>query len=173
MTVWRIAVMSDSHGDTKTVRQFLDKQLNADHLVHCGDSELPAHEELLGQMISVKGNCDPGGLPEHRIVDAGGFRVLITHGHLERVKTGMLPLQYRAEETGADIVLFGHTHLYGAEVQNGVLYVNPGSTHRPPSGRPATYAVIEGEAGDVSVSFLHPDGKVADTAVFPDFKKRR
>lgn len=173
MTDWRISVMSDSHGDTETVRQFLDRQSGSEHLIHCGDSELPAEDPLLEVMIAVKGNCDPVGLPEYRMVEAGGYRVLVTHGHLDRVKTGLMPLRYRAEEAGADIVLFGHTHLYGAEVHDGILFVNPGSTHRPPPGRPATFAVIEGEAEGVSVRFLYPDSTEAASAEFPDFQKRR
>ncbi|EMR05177.1 Phosphodiesterase yfcE [Bhargavaea cecembensis DSE10] len=173
MTNWRIAVMSDSHGDTETVRHFLDRQSGSDHLIHCGDSELPAEDKLLEGMASVKGNCDPDGLPEYRMLEAGELRVLVTHGHLDGVKSGMLPLRYRAEEAGADLVLFGHTHLYGAEVHDGILFVNPGSTHRPPPGRPATYAVIEEKAEGVSVRFLQPDGTEADSADFPDFQKRR
>ncbi|MGM9919611.1 MAG: metallophosphoesterase [Bhargavaea sp.] len=173
MTTRRIAVMSDSHGDKETVRQFLDKQSGSDYLVHCGDSELSAEDMLLREMIAVKGNCDQEGLPENRMLECGSFQVLVTHGHLDRVKTGLLPLRYRAEEAGADIVLFGHTHLYGAEVHDGILFVNPGSTHRPPPGRPATYAVIEEKAEGVSVSFLQTDGTEADSADFPEFQKRR
>jgi uncharacterized protein len=173
MTDWRIAVMSDSHGDTETVRHFLDRQSDSEHLIHCGDSELPAEDPLLEAMNAVKGNCDPDGLPEYRMLEAGGYRVLVTHGHMDRVKTGLMPLRYRAEEAGADIVLFGHTHLYGAEVLDGILFVNPGSTHRPPPGRPATYAVIEGRAEGMSVRFLQPDGTEAASTDFPDFQKRR
>lgn len=173
MTDWAIAVMSDSHGDTETVRLFKDEQSGADFLVHCGDSELLAEDALFEEMIAVKGNCDPDGLPEYRMLEAGGLRVLVTHGHLDRVKTGLLPLRYRAEEAGADIVLFGHTHLYGAEVHGGILFVNPGSTHRPPSGRPATYAVVEKKAAGVSVRFLHMDATEAAAVNFPDFPKSR
>jgi len=173
MTNWRIAVMSDSHGDNETIRQFKDEQSESDYLFHCGDSELSAEDALLGEMVAVKGNCDPDGLPEYLMLSAGSFRVLVTHGHLDQVKTGLLPLRYRAEEAGADIVLFGHTHLYGAEVHEGILFVNPGSTHRPPPGRPATYAVIEKTAAGVSVRFLNTDATEADSADFPDFPKSR
>ena len=36
-------------------------------------------------------------------------------------------LKYKAEEVNADIVCFGHSHVLGAEVIDGRLFLNPGS----------------------------------------------
>ena len=44
------------------------------------------------------------------------------------MKQSLMGLYYNAKEMGADIVLFGHSHLYGAEMKDGILFLNPGST---------------------------------------------
>ena len=49
----------------------------------------------------------------------------MTHGHLANVRIGLTTLALQAEEAGATIALFGHTHVLGAERHNNILFVNP------------------------------------------------
>lgn len=69
--------------------------------------------------------------------------ILILHGHRHQVKTTLMPLKYRADEVQASIVCFGHSHLLGAELQNGILYINPGSLHKPRGRKEKSYAIVE------------------------------
>ncbi|MEK4025043.1 MULTISPECIES: metallophosphoesterase [Sporosarcina] len=138
----KIIVLSDSHGDTATVQQIA--ALPADAMFHCGDSELAADHPLLAGLHCVRGNCDlDSRLPASLLVKIGDESVFAVHGHEHDVKRSLLTLSYAAAEQQATVALFGHSHLYGAELINGILFVNPGSTTQPRGGREATYAVIE------------------------------
>jgi putative phosphoesterase len=43
------------------------------------------------------------------------------------VKTGRVGIVAKARSMGADIVLFGHTHMWMNETRDGVHLINPGS----------------------------------------------
>lgn len=90
---------------------------------------------------NVRGNCDIGGLaPDRDIVPLGSVKAFITHGHLYNVKYGRLDsLVYAAQEQGATLALFGHTHTPDYEEMGGVKLINPGAA----SGRAPTWARIE------------------------------
>ena len=57
--------------------------------------------------------------------------IMCTHGHLYGVKTGLTALSYAADEIGADIVLYGHTHIPDITNYNNKWFINPGSLGRP------------------------------------------
>lgn len=159
----KLVVLSDSHGDTATVKEIT--ALRADAVFHCGDSELVADDSLLEGVHIVRGNCDG----DERFLDSivgkvGDDTVLVVHGHEHNVKHSTLTLSYVAAEQQATIVLFGHSHLYGAEMIGDVLFVNPGSTTQPRGGREATYAVIE--TGDAyTVSFYNMSHEKVDETI--------
>lgn len=157
----KIIVMSDSHGDVETVKAV--SALHADALFHCGDSELPFDHEAFGQMIKVRGNCDRDQLfPLQEVVVVASKKILIVHGHMHNVNFSLNSLFYEAKEIGADIVLFGHTHLFGAEMKEGILFVNPGSTLLPRGGKEHTYAEIEWKS-HLKVTFKSLMHGVVDT----------
>jgi len=163
----KLIVLSDSHGDTDTIDAICSRETGADAIFHCGDSELSPGDKHLAGIRTVQGNCDWGAAFDERILtDVKDTRILMVHGHQHGVKQSLMQLKYAAEETGAKIVLFGHSHLYGAELQDGVLYVNPGSTKLPRGHRAATYAVIEtGES--ITVTFKDPlTGSLIEDANF-------
>ncbi|ARF16288.1 metallophosphoesterase [Sporosarcina ureae] len=156
----KLLILSDSHGDLHTVEQI--KSLQADAIFHCGDSELSATNPLLNGIHIVRGNCDNDDqLPATIVQKVGDETVFIVHGHEHDVKRSMLTLSYAAAEQQATIALFGHSHLYGAEMINGVLFVNPGSTTQPRGGREASYAVIE-IADGYTVSFYSMNHDLLD-----------
>ncbi|WP_052455890.1 metallophosphoesterase [Bhargavaea cecembensis] len=171
---WKIAVLSDTHGDREVIRCFREAEKGADLLIHCGDSEFQSGDPALSGFAAVQGNCDPpGAFPEHRMLEAGDLRILAVHGHIQGVKSGMLGLRYEAAERDADLVLFGHTHRFGAVEDAGTLFVNPGSAAKPWPGNPPTYAVIEKEGDQVTVRFKKPDGTEAAAQEFINFPGRR
>ena len=79
--------------------------------------------------------------PSTDIVPLGPVKAFITHGHLYNVEWGDLTrLAYAAEEQGAKLALFGHTHRAENIDLGNVRIVNPGTAGR---GRELTWARID------------------------------
>lgn len=157
-------VMSDSHGDVEALQKWKLKE--ADAFFHCGDSELSSDDPLLEHVHVVRGNCDRDiRFPSSLLTSIQSDTILVVHGHLEEVTTSMMHLYYKAKEVGATIVLFGHTHRYGAEMIDDILFVNPGSVVQPRMRKEKTYAVIQVE-NSIQVSFFTMDDRLVDKLVF-------
>lgn len=117
----KIAVISDSHSHKLT----LDYS-KYDYVIHCGDYGDSKIELLQNQVLYVRGNCDFFG-PQLRIETIFSRKVLITHGSNESVKFTMNRLYYKAVEQNCSVCMFGHTHQQICFVQDGILFLNPGS----------------------------------------------
>ncbi|WP_057896102.1 metallophosphoesterase [Liquorilactobacillus oeni] len=141
-------VVSDSHGDRDILAKLVDKyQGKVTKMFHCGDSELSPDDSIFDNFKVVTGNCDYDPRFEETLLEKSGDElVLLTHGHLYGVNNGMQRLSLLAEEKAATIVLFGHTHLLGAEYRKNCLFLNPGSISFPRgtySYLGGTYALIK------------------------------
>lgn len=144
----RILVLSDSHGDRAGVRLAIKNHPEAKLVLHLGDGnadiksvmdEFPDRE-----FVCVKGNCDFGSdLPESEIITLAGKRIYVTHGYLERVKYGTDLLLATALENGADIALYGHTHVQKTDYEAGVHIFNPGSV------RNGNYGLVDIVSGGI------------------------
>ncbi|MFC4409863.1 metallophosphoesterase [Chungangia koreensis] len=155
----KILVMSDTHGDAQVIQHVRTLHSDVDAVFHCGDSELTSDHEVLKGIHIVQGNCDWGeAFPEEKVIEVEGSRIYITHGHLFNVKNTLMPLKYRAEEKNADVVLFGHSHLLGAEMDNGVLFLNPGSLKQPRGRNEKSYAIIQRKSDNWQVQFYSDEG---------------
>ncbi len=145
----KILIVSDSHGSTELLEELKSRHASeVDAMIHCGDSELEKEDEALAGFTVVKGNCDFfGDFPEEALLEIDGYRIFVTHGHLHSVKSNLLSLSYRAEEAGASIICFGHSHLLGAEIIGGSLFINPGSIRLPRGRRERTYVILELKQG--------------------------
>jgi len=143
----RVLVFSDSHGSTRQMISALEEQPSARYALFLGDgaegfSELAAAFPDV-QFYAVCGNCDRVcDLPMFRLVSIAGRKIYMTHGHTEGVKYSMGTLIKQARIHGADIALYGHTHISSVNYIEGLYLVNPGSVSRPRAGR-AGYAVID------------------------------
>ena len=73
-------------------------------------------------------------------VPLGPVKAFICHGHSYAVNYGIDRLVYAAQEQGAKIAMFGHTHSACNGEAGGVKVINPGTAGR---GRELTYAFIE------------------------------
>ncbi|MBB6282795.1 metallophosphoesterase family protein [Geobacillus subterraneus] len=157
----KAVIVSDSHGLTAELAQIVSRHRHeADLFIHCGDSELPAEADEIAPFAVVRGNCDwTAAFPDERTEEAGGVRFFVTHGHLYGVKTSLLRLYYRAKETGANVVCFGHSHLAGAERIDEVLFINPGSIALPRGRKEKTYAVLTVGKGQALVQFYDVAGR--------------
>ena len=126
----RIAVFSDLHGGSeRSIQEALDEY---DYVIFLGDGLLPIRHfeyDYPEKFLYVRGNCDgyDDTAPLRRIVDFDGVRVMLTHGHEERVKYGLIGILGVAKREEANVVLFGHTHRPEVTEIDGILFVNPGS----------------------------------------------
>ncbi len=133
-----ILVLSDSHGNRENILRLLRSMPNVRYLLFCGDGIRDLHglEEEFPRLIvcDVRGNCDVFcgvDVPTERLLTIDGVRILMMHGHTHFVKSGTETAARYAFEKGADILLFGHTHVQSEEYftfDEGHVYAfNPGS----------------------------------------------
>lgn len=156
----KVLIVSDSHGCTDELDMIRNRHEDVDMLIHCGDSELPNNHPSLKQFMTVRGNCDfDHKFPVEIVKDFGNNRFLITHGHHFNVKMSLMNLSYKAEEMGAKIVCFGHSHIAGAESINGIIFINPGSILLPKVRKEKTYAILEMDESKAKINFFDLNGK--------------
>ncbi len=138
------AVFSDTHGCTAPMIAAA-RECRPDVLIHLGDHDRDARllAEALPELplYTVCGNCDLCPIaPERALVTLGPVRAFLTHGHLYGVSPWhMDPLVYAAQEQGAQLALFGHTHQAVYDQLGGVTLLNPGTAGR---GAVRTWALV-------------------------------
>ena len=134
----------------QNVMDVMEQEETADLILHAGDLE--GHEDEIRKMIggcpfeAVRGNCDfRSPFPKETMVEVAGHMIFITHGHLYDVNFGVEDLAEMARGCGADIAVYGHTHVpFMERKEDGLLILNPGSLSRPRQpGRERTYMVLE------------------------------
>lgn len=103
-----------------------------DLILHAGDINVPQVLDLLSTIAPVEavaGNGDEEyfahSLSYSKILKLNGYAVGITHGHLGQAKTS--PDRAYASFPGADVIVFGHSHIPLIEKRGSTLMVNPGS----------------------------------------------
>lgn len=162
----KVLVVSDSHGLTRELDILKERHQNeVDLMIHCGDSQLMPNEKHIFGYVTVMGNCDVGGYPMEEIIVLSGRRIFVTHGHKYSTKTSLMALNYRAKEIKADIVCFGHSHVMGAEMVDGTLFLNPGSIRLPREHFEKTYMIVDLLEEKIKVSIFELKGReLADLA---------
>ena len=127
----KILVISDVHGCFDALYKIC-KLENPDMVLFSGDGSEDVRQmsyvfkEI--KFISVKGNCDYyDSNKDEEIINIMGKKFFLTHGHIYGVKRDYSSVEKRGKELGADIIVFGHTHIpYLKEKENIVLF-NPGA----------------------------------------------
>ena len=156
----RVGVFSDSHGDHEALDELLDRMGALDAVCFLGDVARDAEHlrERLAAMpnqpvlYAVRGNNDYYStctLPWDLLIELGGVRIYMTHGHR---LVSLMNLAYKAQECGAQVALFGHTHQALCETVQGVLLLNPGSAGNFCRGGRARASVLEINRGCCSVT---------------------
>ena len=108
-------------------------------------------------------NCQYlGSLPQERVLQIEGRRVLLTHGSPASEKEHLTPdtpeerLRALASTVEASLVICGHSHRPFSREVDGVRFINTGSVGRPDDGDPrACYAVLEIGTGSTSDLRVH------------------
>ena len=153
--VTKLLVLSDSHGGRAAIERVLLKEnANIDALVFLGDGLRDLEQALTPyprlRAYSVAGNCDYGALePMDGLAAFDQAIVFYTHGHMYGVKYDLDTLTDAAAARGAELALFGHTHVPHAEQRGKVFLFNPGSCGRCYTG-PDTYGLLTLENGKVT-----------------------
>ncbi|MDC3415695.1 metallophosphoesterase family protein [Aquibacillus salsiterrae] len=157
-----VLILSDSHGWTKEVEVIKQRHISdVDKLIHCGDSELMYDSKELEHFQTVAGNCDMDArFPNELNFDNNGLTFFVTHGHLFQVKSTLTKLSYRAEELGANVICFGHSHFAGAEKIENQLFINPGSIRLPRGRTEGTYVILSwDEVKQIKVEYFDLNGQ--------------
>ena len=148
----KIFVFSDSHRALFPMEQAVEEG-KPDHVIHLGDllrdAEELAMEFPMLPICRVPGNCDGWTMePLIRRITLGGRVILLSHGHLWRVKSGYQTAMAEARKAGAEILLFGHTHQpYCQRQEDGLWVMNPGAAR-------SSYGVIRLDGGQVQCSLV-------------------
>lgn len=143
----RIGVVGDIHGNYHGLKQALREMGRIEMLLFTGDGyrEITRLQEETDLRIEgVVGNCDfCSTYPTEQLLYLDHYKVLLTHGHLQGVKTGLTRLGMAGRAQGANLVVFGHTHEPLSSDWYEVKLFNPGSLSVERSYRGPSYGVIE------------------------------
>jgi hypothetical protein len=128
-----IGVISDTHG--RLPARALELFLGAEAILHAGDvgsTDILTELEVVAPVHAVHGNVDPYELtvtlPPRRVIDLGGVRVGIAHGHMyggpsdrhDRLRAAFVPDK-------VDLIIYGHTHRACVDDKARPWVVNPGT----------------------------------------------
>ncbi|MBQ8159874.1 MAG: YfcE family phosphodiesterase [Clostridia bacterium] len=133
-------LFSDSHGDVSGIRYLSSmawpRTGHIDAYFHMGDGceDMLVAERVLRdhdpdcRIYRVRGNCDyfVPDLKDEQVVEFGGAKIYMTHGHRHSVKTTLSILDDAAVDAGCSIALYGHTHAAAMDMRS-TLLINPGS----------------------------------------------
>jgi len=157
MALLKIGILSDPHRRSDLQKEAIDKLLNegAEYLLHAGDLCL---EENLRQLAdtglpyaAVFGNNDR---PLHPLAETYRIRPEPWYFKIGELKVKMMHLPYYMTPD-TDLVIYGHTHRFAAELKGETLYLNPGEICGRESGRcEAVLLEIDELQGTVSLRHL-------------------
>jgi uncharacterized protein len=132
----KIIVLSDTHLPKRNrglPPRLLEELQDVDLIIHAGDWQtIDVYHQLqtYGKVEGVYGNVDnddvTGLLSSKKIVEAGRFRIGITHGH-GKGKTTEKRAIAAFEGEKVDCIIFGHSHIPVKRYEDNLLIFNPGS----------------------------------------------
>lgn len=152
----KLLVFSDTHHQTTASARIIGENKDVSAVIHAGDCTCDA-EDLAAMYPDIPVHYVCGNneffanAPLSLILDIGGVRIFVVHGHLQRVKyeKTLSALKTAAKNAGAKLVIFGHTHVPYTEYFEDMTILNPGSARFT-----RTYAVAELENGKVKTEIL-------------------
>lgn len=131
-------IISDLHGDDNSLEMVREKEkkYNALSVISSGDLCRDEYNPLYNGIISCSGNCDrySDSFPDYISLDIFSHKTYITHGDIYNKNSFPLSL--------GDIFVSGHTHIPKLYKEDGIYFLNPGSTSCPRSHLGPTYALI-------------------------------
>ena len=156
----KLVIVSDSHKSPHALSSVMWAEKDAAALIFLGDGlddlDLTMAEHPRLRIYAVAGNCDFCALePLDGLAVFEKMILYYTHGHNYGVKYDKESLARAAKNRGAEIALFGHTHVPFNQELDGVLLFNPGSLSRNQTGG-TSYGVLLLENGKL-ISAQHKE----------------
>jgi len=145
----KILIFSDSHGQTELMSHIIklyETQVNC--VLFLGDyiRDIFKLQRSFADIdfFSVPGNCDfHSSRPQEILLEIGGAKIFLTHGHKHGVKSGYDRIASAAANHGANACFFGHSHVPVQFEKNGIIFLNPGSIAEPRGNLGKSYALAE------------------------------
>ncbi len=120
-----IGIISDTHGLLRP--EAMEALAGSDLILHAGDIGapfiIPALREI-APVVAIRGNVDEHEIwaqefPATNVAEAEGFSFYLLHNRKQ--------LNLNPRVSGFSAVISGHSHQPVTEINDGVLYFNPGS----------------------------------------------
>ncbi|HPY79489.1 MAG: YfcE family phosphodiesterase [Erysipelotrichaceae bacterium] len=141
----KIALCSDSHGNTTAVDEIYKRYPDCDFYLHAGDGETSSSDVFPFEM--VKGNRDwDDNLPEKLLFHTPYGSLLMQHS--PRISLNFL------REQGIKIFVHGHTHTREHFERDGVIWLNPGAISFARDGNDLSFAIIDISQDGLKVNFF-------------------
>ena len=144
-----IGVISDTHGLLRP--EAVEALRGVEHILHAGDvGHIEVLEKLreIAPVTAIRGNVDLrgpcAGLPETDVVELGGKLFYLVHS--------LKDLDINPVKAGVAMVISGHSHQAGIDVNRGVVYFNPGSAGPKRFSLPVTLGFVTVYNGTVEAS---------------------
>lgn len=152
----KILIFSDTHGYIDDCISIINSTDIVSAVIHAGDYTRDA-EDLISifpniPVYYVKGNNDfYTSAPMNFTLKAGVKNIFITHGHEYHVKyeADYRTLAEKAKEAGADLAIFGHTHIPYTAYTGKLTLLNPGSVRFS-----KTYAIAEIDGNNLKTKII-------------------
>ena len=141
----KIAILSDTHGLLRP--EVVELLKTVDVILHGGDINNQSIVDELRQyapLYVVRGNNDKDwaeAIPHDLTVTLEGLTFFMVHNKKEVPK----------DLLGVNVVVFGHSHKYVQQEQDGVLWLNPGSCGPRRFHQEITMMVVEAADGRITV----------------------
>lgn len=151
----KVLIISDIHGDYKTLCDILNKE-SFDKLIILGDLleygiyTISSNNQILNEikkyknkLVLIKGNCDymidynKFDLCAHEEISLTINKHIVTFSHGHIYNNINLPSYH------GDIFISGHTHVPSIERNNNIIFANPGSLGKPRYGLNKSYMIFE------------------------------
>lgn len=149
----KIGVISDTHMPrhaTQIPSVLREGLTGVDLIIHAGDWQtLDVYRQFteIAPVEGVAGNVDGPEIIEafghKKLLELGGFRIGVVHGHIGRGRSTPENARKAFENEGVDLVIFGHSHIPYDEVLDGVRLFNPGSPTDKRRQPRFSYGVLE------------------------------
>jgi uncharacterized protein len=139
-----IGVISDTHGLMRP--EALAALRGVEHILHAGDvGDVAILDALrrIAPVTAIRGNVDTAGacaeLPATDVVELSGQLFYLVHS--------VHDLDINPKAAGVAMVVSGHSHKAKVEVNDGVVYFNPGSAGPRRFSLPVTVGFVTVEDG--------------------------
>lgn len=146
----RIVVLSDTHMPRSAEdlpAAVYEEIKKSDMIMHAGDF---VEIEILNKLRKLKptnavcGNMDSQAirdeLKQKMIIEIGKFKIGLIHGY--GAPAGLIDT-VKAEFTGVDAIVFGHTHSPVNTSKDGILFFNPGSPTDTVFAKTNSFGILE------------------------------